>query len=192
MMITDYKNIVLKDISVDDIFSLVKLGIDEQLYIDSVGINDMVLVNDRGDSIKVTYPSDDKEYTVNGIISCCGTLMLSVEDLFFLEIDNILSYTPIKDQKFKELNNSNEILRSDIHVKRWRDKVINRDKVCQCCGGDKHLEAHHIFSWEDYPSLRVDIENGITLCRFCHYKYNSYFGHKGTGNNMVKFLKKFG
>lgn len=42
-------------------------------------------------------------------------------------------------------------------------KINNKD-----CEGK--LEAHHILSWKDYPELRYDINNGITLCHAHHPK----------------------
>ena len=43
----------------------------------------------------------------------------------------------------------------------WKCKINNKD-----CKGS--LEAHHILTWIDYPELRYDINNGITLCHFHH------------------------
>jgi hypothetical protein len=53
----------------------------------------------------------------------------------------------------------------------WAKLVKTRDKqACRECGctDRKILHAHHIRSWEDYPNLRYDVNNGITLCIFCH------------------------
>lgn len=59
--------------------------------------------------------------------------------------------------------------------KSWRDKVYKRDNwTCQKCGARSKknkkvaIEAHHIKSWSEYPELRLDIDNGITLCKSCH------------------------
>lgn len=50
----------------------------------------------------------------------------------------------------------------------WSKAIKSRDKVCQECGADEQLHAHHIKRWKDYPSLRYDLNNGITLCQPCH------------------------
>lgn len=55
--------------------------------------------------------------------------------------------------------------------KEWRTKVFTRDSfTCRIadikCNGQ--LQAHHILRWADYPELRYDINNGITLCQFHH------------------------
>jgi|ERR1700728_4767926 len=53
----------------------------------------------------------------------------------------------------------------------WRTSVFTRDKfTCRIadinCEGQ--LQAHHILRWRDYPELRYDINNGITLCHAHH------------------------
>lgn len=30
------------------------------------------------------------------------------------------------------------------------------------------MQAHHILRWADAPSLRFDVNNGVTLCYNCH------------------------
>lgn len=74
----------------------------------------------------------------------------------------------------------------------WRSEVIHRDKVCQCCGSEKHAVAHHIFGYEYYPKYRVDPNNGIRLCKWCHGKYHSHYGQHATPKTLIKFIKRFG
>lgn len=53
----------------------------------------------------------------------------------------------------------------------WRRGVWTRDKwTCRIdnifCSG--RIEAHHILAWKEYPELRYEINNGITLCHAHH------------------------
>ncbi|WP_180554177.1 HNH endonuclease, partial [Staphylococcus haemolyticus] len=60
------------------------------------------------------------------------------------------------------------INRNDSLVRRWRKKVIERDKKCVKCGSVKHLNAHHISHWSYDPIHRVNVNYGVTLCKNCH------------------------
>lgn len=53
----------------------------------------------------------------------------------------------------------------------WARSVKRRDRgTCQICGHSSrtNMHAHHIKSYADHPELRLDINNGITLCQPCH------------------------
>ncbi len=54
--------------------------------------------------------------------------------------------------------------------KKWRLDVFKRDGfICVCCGETgKRLNAHHILGFKKYPSMRLVIKNGVTLCEECH------------------------
>jgi hypothetical protein len=61
--------------------------------------------------------------------------------------------------------------RSDPQANQWRKHIFERDHYkCRIadnnCNGQ--LEAHHILAWRDYPELRYQINNGITLCHAHH------------------------
>ena len=57
----------------------------------------------------------------------------------------------------------------------WRAKVIRRDKRCIISGDIKHREAHHIEDGSHNPTLRFDVDNGITLSRTWHTAYHCGF-----------------
>lgn len=70
--------------------------------------------------------------------------------------------------------------RRDPLVNKWRKSVLERDKhICQHCGDERNLYVHHISYWSDDPVNRVNIDNGITLCKSCHKKEheNDWFAH---------------
>lgn len=75
---------------------------------------------------------------------------------------------------------------------KWRESVIERDEVCKCCGGDKALEAHHIFNYKNHESLRENVDNGVALCKWCHQKYHSYYGKEANPLSFNDFLNRFG
>ena len=61
----------------------------------------------------------------------------------------------------------------DPIYKAFRTEVLKRDHFsCQFpdCGRKSQLEVHHIKTWKECPSLRTDVDNGITLCSYHHRK----------------------
>lgn len=55
--------------------------------------------------------------------------------------------------------------------RKWAGKVRRRDgNKCQWigCGSTTRLQCHHILRWADFPMLRYEISNGITLCKSHH------------------------
>lgn len=62
------------------------------------------------------------------------------------------------------------VTRDSPEVSRWRKSVLERDNhECQDCGAPNNLNAHHIAHWNDEPAGRVDVSNGITVCKSCHF-----------------------
>ncbi len=61
--------------------------------------------------------------------------------------------------------------RNDMAYTEWRKNVWLRDGFkCKIANGDckGKIEAHHILGWSDYPELRYQVNNGITLCHAHH------------------------
>lgn len=67
-------------------------------------------------------------------------------------------------------SNKNRLLRSSAEFAWWRQAVFIRDRfTCRKCGArGGQLHPHHIKSFAEYPLLRFDVNNGLTLCVPCH------------------------
>jgi len=88
-----------------------------------------------------------------------------------------------------------ERAREGNNLARWRNRVYKRDNyTCQLCGakngnGKKiYLHAHHIKSFSEFPELRFDVNNGMTLCEECHGKIHN----KNFANRRIKFCVECG
>ncbi len=68
------------------------------------------------------------------------------------------------------ITEENHALRCSAEYSNWRIFVFARDKYkCIECGSiGVILNAHHIKKWSEYPELRFDVDNGLTLCEECH------------------------
>lgn len=86
-------------------------------------------------------------------------------------------------KKENPLTPENKRIRCGLQFKKWRINVFTRDNwTCQECGIKNkkglgktvELNPHHIKSFSLFPELRFNISNGITLCRECHKKTDSW------------------
>ena len=83
-------------------------------------------------------------------------------------------------------------LRSTPGANSWKQKVKQRDKVCQCCGTSDHLEVHHVYPLSEYPMLNTDVHNGMVLCQTCHRDYHKQWQGSEGPATLVKFLRENG
>ncbi len=76
----------------------------------------------------------------------------------------------------KKNKTERQLFMETIAYKNWRKSVFKRDNyTCQECNSrGKRLNADHIKPYSLYPELRVDINNGRTLCVECHRKTQTY------------------
>lgn len=76
---------------------------------------------------------------------------------------------------------------SQYAYKKWRTDVFKRDNfTCQKCGQKGgYLNAHHIQQWANFPELRFELSNGITLCESCHDKEHGFNRKKKTYSCVV-------
>jgi hypothetical protein len=84
----------------------------------------------------------------------------------------------------------NQVIRNSEKHKEWANKVYRRDNwQCQLCGikcQKNNIAAHHLKEFSQYPELRFDVDNGITLCKRCHAKIHKLgnLGIQFYGNNF--------
>ena len=72
-------------------------------------------------------------------------------------------------------------LRQRKDYQEWRKSVLERDdKKCVLCSSENNLHVDHILSFANYPTLRLNTDNGRTLCKPCHLKTPNYGGRKAT------------
>lgn len=72
----------------------------------------------------------------------------------------------------------NTAIRNSEPYQEWRKEVFKRDDfTCQDCGKrGVELHADHIKPFAYFPALRLDLQNGKTLCKPCHQLTPTYGG----------------
>jgi hypothetical protein len=64
--------------------------------------------------------------------------------------------------------------------KKWRLSVLDRDgHRCKLCGASGKLDAHHIIPLSETTLTAFLVMNGVSLCRKCHSKTDSFGGGIG-------------
>jgi len=73
----------------------------------------------------------------------------------------------------------------------WRTAVFERDDyTCQKCGKKGgELRAHHIDGYANNEELRVELSNGVTLCKKHHDELHRLHGHDVGREHLNKFIK---
>jgi len=84
--------------------------------------------------------------------------------------------------------------RGSVEYDTWKECVMDRDNyMCICCGSNVGPEVHHILSFNDYPLLRYETTNGITLCHNHHSNAikGGFHNIYGTKNNTPEQLQDY-
>ena len=93
------------------------------------------------------------------------------------------------------ISTPNMLERGSKKYTEWRLKCYKKDNyICQCCGDNNIiLNAHHIYNFSNYPELRYEDSNGITLCENCHsiLEEGSFHNIYGTMNNTPEQLEEY-
>jgi hypothetical protein len=79
---------------------------------------------------------------------------------------------------------------NSVKYKEWRFKCLKRDNfTCQISGNKKDdKQVHHINNYADFPELRYEVDNGITMTKKIHIEFHKQYGLK---NNTKEQLNEF-
>lgn len=84
----------------------------------------------------------------------------------------------------------NTKVRESNHSRKWKKYCMKRDNwTCQkngIRGGE--LVVHHIKNFSEFPELRFDVDNGITLSVGAHIEFHKIYGRT---NNNLEQLEEF-
>lgn len=131
-----------------------------------------------GDLIQDSFP----HYANNNIHYCieCSFLMNLIDekdylrysglcDIFKATIRNNEIFIAYRDQKYP-WEKTDKDYRNCKSYQQWRNNIFERDNyTCQKCGKyGGELNAHHKKPFKQFPELRYELDNGITLCVKCH------------------------
>ncbi len=101
---------------------------------------------------------------------------LTATMIVLLLIGSVLGYlfVNVKDSVYSALTKRNP--------KWWgvRTTHITVYNKCKVCSTQKSLDVHHIIPVSVDPSLELNFDNLVTLCRHHHF----YIGHKGNWNDF--------
>jgi len=90
------------------------------------------------------------------------------------------------------LNNQNtESPHTQAEINIWRQEVLRRQKdrdgynSCEMCESRENLQVHHEKPQKTHPGMTLDPDNGIILCKKCHYKYGHKTGTECSTGNLA-------
>lgn len=83
-----------------------------------------------------------------------------------------LEYQKKHSRAWKYPDDDGKAIRNSTEYAEWRKNVFERDQyTCKACGRKGgEINAHHIKHFAKYPELRLELSNGVTLCKKCHRK----------------------
>jgi len=98
--------------------------------------------------------------------------------LFKLQLD------PFKNKKQIATQEERNIFIEEV-FKRQKDEYEYNS--CEMCDSRINLQVHHEKSQKTHPGMSLDPDNGIILCKDCHYKYGHKTGTECSTGNLANY-----
>ena len=140
-----------------------------------------------------TIKDCDNGNLFNGNSKSCGCYQKEIASDRFKELS--------KNQKGKNhpnwkggISHERELFDTQKETKDWKKTIYIRDNfTCVSCNQIGYeLNVHHIKPYSLFPDLRLDLDNGITLCEKCHRDFHKKYGRKNIGlKELNEFLNNY-
>lgn len=83
----------------------------------------------------------------------------------------------------KDYESDKENNRNSPEYREWRAQVVERDGYkCALCGSEEDIHAHHKDAYKWSIENRINVDNGVTLCKLHHKLFHSIYG-RGTNTS---------
>lgn len=70
----------------------------------------------------------------------------------------------------------------------WAQFIYRKySEVCSICGLGDEITAHHLNCFSDYPDERVDVNNGVSICKDHHKEFHSIYGIHCTKDDFYEY-----
>lgn len=161
------------------------------------------------DCIKTSYTGKDIKYTISlftfiqyitdyRVFLSSGTCTIDEMNNYYEDngIEKIeeIDVAKYQQDKMKTFYDGNRGERDSKEYKQFIKTVLERDNyTCQCCGSKNNPQVHHVLNYSSHKKLRIDVNNGITLCECCHSPmiFGSFHQTYGTYNNTKEQLDEY-
>lgn len=139
-----------------------------------------------------------KRKSQKDVYKCINVLTINpylYTNISHIEDEILFEFSGSKYEEDWNKHNQNDNDRNSPKYKKWLKNVLDRDKVCQCCGSNKNIDVHHIKPYAQYKTLRTNKDNGIALCDLHHSSmilggFHQIYGNRNnTPEQLLEYIK---
>ena len=107
----------------------------------------------------------------NGTVESCGCVFLSKLRGQVGSKNPRYNHNMTDDERQQQ-----ELRRKSGENRAWKASVKEHfGSHCFLCGSTENIHVHHVESFREHPELRYNVQNGVCLCKKCHFNYHILF-----------------